>query len=102
MASLRDILVSPKIQKFKGSDEALYNKVVAMAEQNVGHGISAEYFNSRFGLTGTITPEMLRKMVKSAPFWAGCFSKKNMDLGLQHYRQRQALLKRQKAEKEEL
>ena len=100
MASLRDILVSPKIQKFNGSDEALYDKVVAMAEQNVGHGISAEYFNSRFGLTGTITPVMLRKMVKSAPYWKGCFSKGDMALGLRHYRERQALLKQQAEEKE--
>lgn len=102
MSSLRQILCSKKVQKFTGSNDALYRMVVAEAEKNVGHGISAEYFNSRFGIAGSITPDMLKKMVKSAPFWAGCFSKKNMDLGLQHYRQRQALLKQQKAEKEEI
>ena len=48
MSSLRQILCSKKVQKFTGSNDALYRMVVAEAEKNVGHGISAEYFNSRF------------------------------------------------------
>ena len=102
MSSLRSILVSKEIQHFTGSNAQLYRKVVSLAKEQVGHGISAEYFNSRFGLHGTITPDMLKQMVKAAPFWKGCFSKKNMNLGLKHYQQRQALLKKQKAEKEKI
>lgn len=100
--SLRSILVSPEIQNFTGTNSQLYRKVVGLAKAQVGHGISAEYFNSRFGVDGTISPEMLKNMVKAAPFWKGCFNKKKMALGLKHFRQRKALAKKQQAEKEKI
>lgn len=80
-----DILRSSAIQNFKGTDAELFKAVKAAAKAQVGHGISAEYFNKQFGFKGVATAKTIRAAVRNAKFGRGGFSKANMQKGLKIY-----------------
>ena len=82
---LTEILQSTEVQRFSGSDRELFNKVKALAKANVGHGISKEYYATRFEFGGTINSSNIGKLVVSAKYHRGAFSKKHMHAGLKKY-----------------
>lgn len=91
-----DILRSPAIQGFNGTDAQLFSAVKKAAQEQVGHGISKEYYNKQFGYKGLASAKTIRAAVRNAKYMTGGFSKANMTRGLHVY------WAKKKAEKEAL
>lgn len=85
MAGLNEILKSVSVQRFSGSNKQLFEYVKKLAYENVGHGISAEYYATRFEFGGMINPSNIGGLVKAAKYNRGCFSRSHMRTGLKIY-----------------
>lgn len=85
MSSLNEILKSTKVQRFSGSNQKLFEYVQKLAKENVGHGISAEYYATHFEFGGLINPSNIGAIVKNAKYNRGAFAKQHMQLGLKIY-----------------
>lgn len=94
--NLKEILRMKEVQHFSGSNKQLFNYVKKLVKMNVGHGISAEYYATRFEFECSINPNNIGTLVKSAKFNKGCFSKYRMNLGLKAYQSKQKIEKQLK------
>lgn len=83
--SLNEILQLKEVQRFSGSNAQLFAYVKKLAKENVGHGISVEYFATRFEFGGTINQSNIGALVKNAKYHRGAFAKKHMQIGLKIY-----------------
>lgn len=96
-----DVLRSSTIQGFTGTDAELFKAVKAAAKEQVGHGISKEYYNKQFGFKGVATAKSIRAAVRNAKYGKGGFSKANMQKGLKVYWAKKAAEKAALAEADE-
>lgn len=63
--NLKEILKLKEVRKFSGSNKVLLKLVKQLAKENVGHGISKEYYETRFE-TGTINANNIDVLIKNA------------------------------------
>lgn len=83
--NLSEILQSKEVQRFSGSDAELFKFVKKLAHENVGHGISPEYWATRFEFGGLINQSNIGCVVKNAKYHRGAFAKRKMLNGCKIY-----------------
>lgn len=88
--SLTEILNLPEVQRFSGSNSQLFEFVKKLAKANVGHGISEEYYKTRFEF-GYINSSNIGGMLLGAKYHKGSFGKARMAKGLKAYWTRRKL-----------
>ncbi len=70
------------------SDKQLFDKISDLAYKQIGHGVSHEYWKSRYGRRGLINATNIRQHINDAVHETGAYSDAAMAAGLKRYRAR--------------
>ena len=70
------------------ADKQLFDKIADLAYSQIGHGVSHEYWKTRYGRRGTITASNIRSHISQAVHETGAYSDAAMIAGLKRYRAR--------------
>ena len=70
------------------ADERLFDKIADLVYRQIGHGVSHEYWKSRYGRRGTINASNIRRHISEAVHETGAYSDVAMIAGLKRYRAR--------------
>ena len=70
------------------ADKQLFDKIADLAYRQIGHGVSREYWKTRYGRRGTINASNIRRHISEAVHETGAYSDAAMIAGLKRYRAR--------------
>lgn len=70
------------------ADKQLFDKIADLAYRQIGHGVSHEYWKTRYGRRGTINASNIRQHINDAVHETGAYSDATMIAGLKRYRVR--------------
>lgn len=70
------------------ADKQLFDKIADLVYRQIGHGVSHEYWKSRYGRRDTINAPNIRKHISEAVHETGAYSDAAMIAGLKRYRAR--------------